>query len=130
GYALLSRPPDVRDTASAVNAPVADVFERYVTAHPYGTGLSGLTPSTLASRAPDIRDAAAYASPPSPVDRIIAQERARHLDPGLFGSGLSAPTHSTLVVRPPDVRDVAQAVQTGSGSIGQTTSFDWGDSAI
>jgi len=79
-------PPDVRDAATAANGQVPDVFERYTAAHPYGAGLPGqstpvdriiaqeqgrqhdlglfslglTTPesSTLATRPPDVSDAA------------------------------------------------------------------------
>jgi len=36
----------------------SDVFERYATAHPYGTGLSQVASSTLVTRPPDVTDAA------------------------------------------------------------------------
>ena len=107
--AAVSRPPDVRDAAATANLAVPDVLERYATAHPYGSGLSS-------------------GSQPTPVDRIIAQERGRQADLGLFSLGLSAPTSSTLVSRPPDVSDAAQAAE--SVSFTQSSGFDWGDYAI
>lgn len=103
-----SRPPDVRDAAVASNVEVGDAFERYAAAHPYGAGLSGQS---------------------SPVDRIIAQEQGRQHDLGLFSLGLTTPESSTLTSRPPDVSDAADAARY-SGSLGQSSSFHWGDWAI
>jgi hypothetical protein len=80
GSTFVGTPPDVRDAAAAANVQVGDVFERYASAHPYGTGLSNATSSTLVSR-------------------------------------------------PPDVTDAAQAVRYGV-SLGQSSSFHWGDWAI
>jgi hypothetical protein len=76
-------PPDIQDAAAALHFTSAgltadglrlqgiaqvykqiqptsglDVFERYATAHPYGTGVSQVTSSTFASRPPDVSDAA------------------------------------------------------------------------
>jgi len=137
----VGRPPDVRDAANA-NATATvpdvferyaaahpyrssppDVFERYAAAHPYGSGLS--TPDV---EPPDIRDNAAAIAEPSPVDRIIAQESARHGDLAVFGPGPFMVQSSSAVTRPPDVRDAAEAAETVSASQGD--GFDWGDYAI
>jgi hypothetical protein len=85
GYltALIS-PPDVRDAASARTVAVADVFERYAAAHPFGRELSS-TQTIRVSRPPDVRD-----------------------------TGLALASPSTVVVRPPDVDDTAFAVRYGS----------------
>ncbi len=107
---------------------VPDVFERYATAHPYGSGLSSVSLSTLVSRPPDVRDAAS-ASQSTIVDRIIAQEQGRQADLGLFSLGLTSPTSSTLVSRPPDVSDAAQAARYGI-SFSQSSGFDWADYGI
>ena len=81
--AVVSRPPDVQDAAAALHftsaglkadglrlqgiaqvykqvqsVSVPDVFERYAAAHPYGSGLSSVSLSTLVSRPPDVSDAA------------------------------------------------------------------------
>ncbi len=150
--AVVSRPPDVQDAAAALHftsaglkadglrlqgiaqvykqvqsVSVPDVFERYATAHPYGSGLSSASTSTPVSRPPDVGDAA-NAAQSTIVDRIIAQERGRQADVGLFSLGLASPTSSTLVSRPPDVSDAAQAA--GRVSFSQSTGFDWGDYAI
>ena len=37
---LISRPPDVRDAASRTTVAAADAFERYATAHPFGSGVA------------------------------------------------------------------------------------------
>jgi hypothetical protein len=121
---------------------VPDVFERFVTSHPYGSGLSAVE-----VQPPDIRDTAAAVAGPSPVDRIVAQERGRHGDLGLFGpssstavpdvieryatahpygSGLSS--QEVSVPRPPDVTDAALAAQ--DSSFGSSSSFNWDDWAI
>src|SRR5438132_11051319 len=50
---FVGSPPDVRDAAAAANLQVADVFERYATAHPYGGGLSEATSSTILTSPPD-----------------------------------------------------------------------------
>jgi hypothetical protein len=135
----VGRPPDVSDAATA-NATVPDVFERYTATHPYGGALpdvferyaaahpygSGL--STRDVQPPDIRDTATAIVGPSPVERSIAQERARHGDPAVFGPGSSTAQLSPVVVRPPDVRDAAEAATTASTGGGDR--FDWGDYAI
>jgi hypothetical protein len=125
--AYLGSPPDVRDVAGTANLAGPDVFERYATAHPYGSELSPALQSTLVSRPPDVGDAA-NAARSTVVDRIIAQERGRQADLGLFSLGLTSPTSSTLISRPPDVSDAAQAA--GRVSFTQSTGFDWGDYAI
>jgi hypothetical protein len=129
---IVSRPPDVQDAATSLSAATPDVFERYATAHPYGFDL---TASELVSSPPDVQDAAAalHTTPalsvtPSPVDRIIAQERGRHGDFRVFGSSLSTPAQSTLVSRPPDVSDAAQVAASVSTVHGN--GFDWNDWAI
>jgi hypothetical protein len=152
GQAYLGSPPDVRDVAATTNLAVADAFERYAAAHPYGSGLSsaslstpvdriiaqeqgrqadlrlfslGLstpTSSTLVSRPPDVRDAAATAN--LQVSDVFERYATAHP----YGAGLSEPTSSTLVNRPPDVRDAAQAAKVVS--VSQTSGFDWGDYAI
>jgi hypothetical protein len=99
-------PPDVQDAAAATNGAVPDVIERYAAAHPYG-----------------------LSAQPTPVDRIVVQERGRQHDFGLFSLGLTAPRTSTLISRPPDVSDAADAARYGS-SFGGSTGFDWGDWAI
>ena len=53
---LISRPPDVVDAASGTTVAVADAFERYAAAHPFGSGLSFVSASV--SRPPDIEDTA------------------------------------------------------------------------
>lgn len=53
---LISRPPDVVDAASGTTVAVADAFERYAAAHPFGSGLSSV--SVDVSRPPDIEDTA------------------------------------------------------------------------
>jgi hypothetical protein len=53
---LISQPPDVQDAASGTTVAVADAFERYAAAHPYGVGLSST--STSVSRPPDVEDTA------------------------------------------------------------------------
>lgn len=53
---VVSRPPDVQDVASSVNAAAPDVIERYVAVHPSGIGVS--SNATEATRPPDIGDAA------------------------------------------------------------------------
>jgi hypothetical protein len=151
----VSRPPDVRDAATSVaqgpayslgpgylqyiqktgwfspalvraRNSVPDVFERYAAAHPHGFDL---TSSELVSSPPDVQDAmAALHTTPSPVDRIIAQERGRHGDFRVFGSSLSTPAQSTLVSRPPDVSDAAQMASSVSTVRGN--GFDWNDWAI
>ena len=135
----VGRPPDVSDAAAA-NATLPDVFERYAATHPSGSALPdvferylaahpyGSDLSTPAVRPPDVQDNAAAIAEPSPVDRIIAQERARHGDLAMFGSSRSAAQTSTLVTRPPDVRDAADAATTVSA--GRGNGFDWGDYAI
>jgi hypothetical protein len=85
---IVSRPPDVQDVASSLNATYPDVFERYAAAHPYGSGLS---------------------SAASPVDRILAQEQGRQRDLGLFTVGFSGSTSSD-VSTPPDVQDAMTAL--------------------
>jgi hypothetical protein len=123
---VVSRPPDVQDAATSASAATPDVFERYATAHPYGFDL---TSSELVSSPPDVQDAmAALHTTPSPVDRIIAQERGRHGDFRVFGSSLSTPAQSTLVSRPPDVSDAAQVAASVSTVHGN--GFDWNDWAI
>jgi hypothetical protein len=123
---IVPRPPDVQDAATSVSAATPDVFERYAAAHPYGFEL---TSSELVSSPPDVQDAmAALHTTPSPVDRIIAQERGRHGDFRVFGSSLSTPAQSTLVSRPPDVSDAAQAAASVSTVHGN--GFDWNDWAI
>jgi hypothetical protein len=83
---FVSSPPDVQDAAASANAATPDVFERYATAHPYGSGLSQarLTGREL------------Y---PSLVERVTAQEQ-----------GGSTPASSSFVSRPPDVQDAAAAL--------------------
>jgi hypothetical protein len=120
--AAVGRPPDVRDAAT-VPAAAPDVFERYALAHPYGSGLS-----TREVQPPDIRDTAAAIAEPSPVDRIVAQERGRHGDVGLLGPGPSTAQSSAVVVRPPDVSDAAESAATAS--TGRGDGFDWADYAI
>ena len=51
----VARPPDVRDVTGQATKATADVFERYASAHAYG---SGLTSSELVSSPPDVQDAA------------------------------------------------------------------------
>ncbi len=104
--AALISPPDVRDAASESAVAVADAFERFVAAHPFGKGLSsalgeGLSSAQSAqvSRPPDIRDTA-----------------------------LALGSQSTGVGRPPDVDDTALAVR--YGSVVHTSGFDWADWAI
>ena len=101
-------PPDVRDAAVAAKPQAPDVLERYAAAHPYGAGLW---------------------AQPTPVERSIAQERARPHDPAIFGTGLASSTSSTLVSRPPDVSDAAAVARDGV-SPAQSSRFDWGDWAI
>jgi hypothetical protein len=86
---FVSSPPDVQDAAASANAATPDVFERYATAHPYGSGLSQarLTGREL------------Y---PSLVERVTAQEQ-----------GGSTPTSSSFVSTPPDVQDAAAALVNG-----------------
>ncbi len=87
GAVQVGTPPDVQDAAWAAHttpaglradglrlqgiaqvykqlqpAAPADVFERYVTTHSPGAGLSSVTDSTFVGRPPDVRDAAAGAS--------------------------------------------------------------------
>lgn len=100
--------PDVRDAAAAARPQTPDVFERYAAAHPYGAGLW---------------------AQPTPVERSIAQERARPHDPAIFGPGPASSTNSTLVSRPPDVSDAAEAARYGVASA-QSSGFDWGDWGI
>jgi hypothetical protein len=122
----VSRPPDVQDAAASASAATPDVFERYAAAHPYGYDLNI---RELVSSPPDVQDAAAALhTTPSPVDRIIAQERGRHGDFRVFGSSLSTPVQSTLVSRPPDVSDAAQAAASVATVHGN--GFDWNDWAI
>ena len=61
------RPPDIRDAATGPNVAIPDVFERYVTAHPYGQTL-------VDGRPPDIRDAATGSSAaiPDVFERYVA----------------------------------------------------------
>jgi hypothetical protein len=123
---VVSRPPDVQDAAASVSAATPDVFERYAMAHPYGFDLNF---SELVSSPPDVQDAAAaLRTTPSPVDRIIAQERGRHGDFRVFGSSLSTPAQSTIVSRPPDVSDAAQVAASVSTVPGN--GFAWDDWAI
>jgi hypothetical protein len=82
--AALISPPDVRDAASGSTVAVADAFERFATAHPFGKGLSS-TQTAQVSQPPDIRDTA-----------------------------LALGSQSTDVGRPPDVDDTALAVRYGS----------------
>jgi hypothetical protein len=151
----VSRPPDVQDAATSVTQgpayslgpgylqyiqktgwfspalvrarnSVPDVFERYAAAHPYGFEP---TSSELVASPPDVQDTmAALHTAPSPVDRIIAQERGRHGDFRVFGSSLSTPAQSTFVSRPPDVSDAAQVAASVSTVHGN--GFDWNDWAI
>jgi hypothetical protein len=51
----VARPPDVRDAAGQVTTSTADVFERYVSTHPYGFAPSS---TQIVSRPPDVQDAA------------------------------------------------------------------------
>jgi hypothetical protein len=64
-------------------------------------------PVTPAAAAINVRDSA-RATQPTPIERIIAQERGRHGDPRIFGLSERAP---------------AQIVQVPDG-------FDWGDAGI
>jgi len=121
--AAVGRPPDVRDAATT-NATVPDVFERYATAHPYGSGLS--TPDL---RPPDVQDTAAAIAGPSPVDRIVAQERGRHRDLGVLGSSPSTTDVSAPAV-PPDVRDAADAAAAAALPTAHGDGFDWADYGI
>ncbi|HKP17304.1 MAG TPA: hypothetical protein VJT84_02425, partial [Gaiellaceae bacterium] len=147
----VNRPPDVSDAAATLYstpqgikadglrlqgiaqvykqigvASTPDAFERYATAHPYGSGLSSATTSTLVSRPPDVRDAAAslYSTPQGvKADGLRLQGIAQVYKQ--IGVG-SVPT---LVSRPPDVRDAAEAAR--FVSVGQPSSgFDWNDWAI
>lgn len=123
-------PPDVRDAALSTSLAVPDVLERYVTSHPYGS------------------NTAATGAGPSPVERSIAQERARRGDPALFGPGSSTAVPDVIeryatahpygsglssqevsVPRPPDVTDAALAAQDSSFG-GSNSSFNWDDWAI
>jgi hypothetical protein len=135
----VGRPPDVSDAATA-NATVPDVFERYAASHPYGSALPDVVEryaaahpygrglSTPDVQPPDVRDYAAALAEPSPIERIIVQERGRHGDLAMFGPSPSEAQSSTAVTRPPDVRDAADSV--GTASAGQGDGFDWGDYAI
>jgi hypothetical protein len=60
---------------------VPDAFERYATAHPYGSGLNGDTGSTLLSRPPDVRDAALAA-------RTVSVSQSSGFDWGDYGIGI------------------------------------------
>jgi hypothetical protein len=53
---LVSRPPDIRDTANSLTASVPDVFERFAAVHADGLGFSSNAASV--SRPPDISDTA------------------------------------------------------------------------
>jgi hypothetical protein len=108
--ASVGRPPDVRDTAAAVNAAVphgSDRISRYRTS------------SGFVTRPPDVADAAAAASAASP-DAI---ERYAAAHP--HGRGLSSPTGSTVVGRPPDISDAAEAAR--AVSVTSSAGFHWGD---
>ena len=116
----VSRPPDVQDVAGQATAATADVFERYASAHPYG---SGLTSSELVSSPPDVQDAASalhvtaqglkadglrwqgIAQAYQQVGTADVFERYASAHP--YGSGL---TSSELVTSPPDVQDAASAL--------------------
>ncbi len=74
-----------------------DVFERYASAHPFGSGVS----STIVSRPPDVSDA------------------ARAVETGSFDQ--------TFVTRPPDVVDAALSVGNESTSTSDGFNWsDWG----
>jgi hypothetical protein len=77
-----------------------DVFERYASAHPYGSGVS--VSSTIVSRPPDVTDAA----------RAV---ETRSFD-------------QTFVTRPPDVVDAALSV--GNESQTTSDGFNWSDWGI
>jgi hypothetical protein len=77
-----------------------DVFERYASAHPYGSGVS--VSSTIVSRPPNVTDAA----------RAV---ETRSFD-------------QTFVTRPPDVVDAALSV--GNESQTTSDGFNWSDWGI
>jgi hypothetical protein len=111
-------PPDVRDAAQATAIAAPDVFERYVIAHQFGTGLSSADPG--ATRPPDVRDVALGSSFDS--SDVIERYAAAHR----YGSGLS---QELSVQRPPDITDAALTAQ--YSSVGRSTSdFAWADWAI
>ncbi len=138
----VTRPPDVQDSASALHSTVQglkadglrlqavaqayqqaqpaapDVFERYASAHPFGTGLSS-TESGV-TRPPDVQDAASGSS--VAVPDVIERYATAHP----YGSGLS---ETSSVSRPPDVADAALAAQYGT-PIQSSSDFSWGDWAI
>src|SRR6187401_843141 len=88
-------PPDIRDAALGTSVSAPDVFERYATAHPFGTGLAstevGLT------RPPDVQDAALGTS--VAVPDVFERYATAHP----YGSALSS--SEAVVSRPPDIDD-------------------------
>jgi hypothetical protein len=112
--AALISPPDVRDAASESAVAVADAFERFVAAHPFGKGLSSALGEGLSSALGEGLSSAQSAQVSRPPD--------------IRDTALALGSQSTGVGRPPDVDDTALAVR--YGSVVHTSGFDWADWAI
>jgi hypothetical protein len=84
--AYLGSPPDVRDVRdglASASLAVPDVLERYVTAHPYGAGLSQASASSNVVRPPDVADAAQAA-------RTFSVSQAGGFDWSDYGIGIGS----------------------------------------
>jgi hypothetical protein len=119
----VARPPDVRDAAGQVTTSTADVFERYVSTHPYGFAPSS---TQIVSRPPDVQDAASalhVTAQGLQADGLRWQAIAQAYQqggtssvPDVFERYVSthpygfAPSSTQIVSRPPDVQDAASAL--------------------
>jgi hypothetical protein len=119
----VARPPDVLDAAGQATTAPADVFERYVSAHPYGLAQ---TSSQIVSRPPDVQDVASALQVPSQglkADGLRWQGIAQAYQQGGTSSVPdvleryasahpygSEPTSGQIVSSPPDVQDAASAL--------------------
>jgi hypothetical protein len=134
GAAPVSRPPDVRDAASAqasFSTPQglkADGLRLQGIAQVYkqiGPETSFSTPQGLKADGLRLQGIAqVYQSQSGAVPDVLERYAAAHP----YGVGLASATSSSEVVRPPDVSDAAYAARTIVPS--QSSRFDWNDYAI